>query len=152
MKKILLFIVSVFMLFTLTGCSKTVISTDQVKSIAGNNGYTATDIISQYVEAPQIKEATVFINDANGYQVEFYVLENIDSAIGMYNTNVSKFDQYDVGTKAKATVNGKNYSTYSLTTTDRHRYLSRVDNTLLYADVDVKYKDAVKEFIEKLGY
>ena len=32
MKKVVLFVLGIVMLFTLTGCSKTVVSTDQVKS------------------------------------------------------------------------------------------------------------------------
>jgi hypothetical protein len=152
MKKILLFIVGIFMLFTLTGCSKTSMTTDQVKSLASGKGYNAVDVISQYAEATQVKEATVIQGDNGNFQFEFYVLDTADSAVGMFNTNVVRFDQFDSGTKAKATVNGKNYATYSLTTSDKHRYLSRVDNTLLYVDVDVKYKDEVKTFVEELGY
>lgn len=152
MKKFILSIMGILMLFTLTGCTKTVVSTEQVKSLATGKGYNAVDVISQYAEFTQIKEATV-IQESNGnFQFEFYVLDSADSAINMFNTNVTNFDEFDTGTKAKATVNGKNYATYSLTTTDRHRYLSRVDNTLLYVDIDVKYKDEVKAFVEELDY
>lgn len=152
MKKILLFVVGIFMLFTLTGCSKTSMTTEQVKSLANGHSYNAVDVLSQYAEVAQIKEATVIQGGNGNWQVEFYVLDTTDSAIGMYNTNVTSFDVFDTGTKAKATVSGKNYATYSLTTTDKHRYLGRVDNTLLYVDVDVKYKDEVKAFVDELGY
>ena len=152
MKKILLYVAGVLMLFTLTGCSKTSMTTEQVKSLASGHSYNAVDVLSQYSEVEQIKEATVIQGDNGNWQVEFYVLDTVDSAIGMYNTNVTGFDEFDTGTKAKATVNGKNYGTYSLTTTDKYRYLSRVENTLLYVDVDVKYNDEVKTFIDELGY
>ena len=152
MKKVLLFFVGVLMLFTLTGCSKTSLTTENVKSIASNRGLGVVDVKSQFEGSTQIIEANVIQDGTLAWQVEFYVLDNVDNAISMFNTNVVKFEQYETGANAKVTVSGKNYDTYSLTTTDRYRYLSRVDNTLLYADVDINQKDNVKAFVEELGY
>ncbi len=46
----------------------------------------------------------------------------------------------------------KNYSTYSLTTNGKYKYLSRIDNTLIYIDASDDYKDAIKDIIKELGY
>ena len=53
---------------------------------------------------------------------------------------------------ASATVSMNNYATYSLTTNGKYKYLSRIDNTLVYIDVDESYKDIVKDIMKEIGY
>ncbi len=45
-----------------------------------------------------------------------------------------------------------NYDIYSLTSNGDFMYLCRIDNTLLYIDVEDIYKDEVKEIIDELDY
>ena len=52
----------------------------------------------------------------------------------------------------ESSANIGNYSTYGLTSNGYYMYVSRVDNTLLYAKVSTTYKDAVKSIIKDLGY
>ena len=35
---------------------------------------------------------------------------------------------------------------------DQEKFLSRIDNTLVYIDIDESYKDTVKDLIKEIGY
>ncbi len=150
-RNIILGIVCFLMIFALTGClSKTAITTSEFKTKAENLGYTTTDIISQYASYGYIKEATVA--QSEGYQVEFYVLDDASNATSMFNTNKEDFESYMGNSSSESTVNIGNYSSYTLTSSDYYMHLCRVDNTLLYVKVKDTYKDSVKTLIEDLGY
>ena len=86
------------------------------------------------------------------YQIEFYELSNEENAISMHNTNKTKFESQKSNASASATASMNNYSTYSLTTNGKYKYLSRINNTLVYVDVDENYKDIVKDIMKEIGY
>ena len=139
------------MLFLVTGCGKkTVITTSEFISKAEKAGYQTTDITAQYSSYEYVKEATIAKND--NYQVEFYVIDGEDKAKGMFDTNKADFENSKGSSSSYSTVNLANYSTYALTSSGKYKYIARVDSTLLYIDVDEKYKDDVKKFVKELGY
>lgn len=72
--------------------------------------------------------------------------------VSMYNTNQQKFESQKSNRSTSSTASMKNYSTYSLTTNGKYKYLSRIDNTLIYIDASDDYKDAIKDIIKELGY
>lgn len=150
--RIILCVVCLLMIFSLTGCgSKKAITTDDFKSIAESSSYSIADVTSQYAEFNFINEATV-AQSSDGWQVEFYMLEDKENATNMFNTNKSDFESKKDGFVTESSVNMPNYSTYSLTSGGYYMYLCRVDNTLLYVKVLDTYKDDVKALIKKLGY
>lgn len=150
-KKIILGVLCLLMVFVLTGCGKTAISTSDFKSKADNNGYTTKDVTSQFQSTGIVKEATLAMSN-EGYQVEFYVLSSKDNATSMFNTNKTTFETYKSGATSEGSTNLGDTQTYSLTTSSKYMYLCKVDTTLLFVNVDVKYKDKVKSFVKDLGY
>ena len=151
-RNILLVVLGFIVLFTLTGCgNKTVKATSDFKSIAESKGYTVSDVTSQYSSYPDVTEATV-AQSSSGYQLEFYVLDEIENAKNMFETNRETFDQNKGSNYSHSEVNLGNYSTYSLTNDGYYMYLSRVENTLLYVRVPKSYKDDIKGFVKELGY
>ena len=151
-KNIMLGFVLVMMMFTLTGCgSKNALTTDNFKTISKNNSYAIIDVISQYEVYNYVTEATV-AQSSDGWQVEFYVLSDNAYATGMFNNNKSIFEGYKGSSAVESSSSMGNYETYSLTSDGYYMYLCRVDNTLFYARVEDTYKDAVKNFVEELGY
>ena len=139
------------MLFLVTGCGKkTAITTSEFNSKAEKAGYQTTDITAQYSSYKHVKEATIAKND--NYQVEFYVITSEEEAKGMYETNKSDFENSKGSSSSYSSVELGNYSTYAQTSSGKYKYIARVDSTLLYIDVDEKYKDDVKKFVKELGY
>lgn len=140
------------MLFALTGCgSKQVITTSDFKTKTKSLNYNTADVISQYSSYEYIKEATV-AQSSDGYQVEFYVLDNVDNATSMFNTNKSTFESYKGNFSSESSSSMGNYSSYTLTSGGYYMHLCRVDNTLLYVKVEDTYKEPVESLIKELGY
>ena len=48
--------------------------------------------------------------------------------------------------------NGKNYETYELISNGYYMYVSRIDNTLIYAYNKIEYEKEVKQIIKELKY
>ena len=146
-KKILFTIICFLMLF-ITGCgNKKVITTDDFISKTKEMGYESTDITPQYASYGYIKEATV-ARSKDGYQVEFYVLDDKSHATSMFNTNKSIFESYKGNTSAETSANMGNYSSYTLSSSGYYMHICRVNNTLLYAKVKDQYKENAKKIIE----
>ena len=101
--------------------------------------YTKYDAISQYSSYGYVKEATI-VQSSDGYQVEFYILDDISNAISIFNTNQKNFESYKSNSSVMSTLSSSNYPSYSLTSSGYYFYLCRVDNTLLYVRVSDTYK------------
>ena len=150
-KNIFMGIICLLILF-ITGCgNKKAITTADFISKAKELGYESSDVIPQYASYGYIKEATV-ARSKDGYQAEFYVIEDKDHAVSMFNTNKSIFESYKGNTLAEASANLGNYSSYTLTSSGYYMHICRVDNTLLYVKVKEQYKDNIKKLINELKY
>ena len=83
------------------------------------------------------------------WQADFVTATEAEKAQGMFETNKNKFDEAS-GNMSSTSVG--NYNTYEKNGDGKFMYLCRVDNTLLYINVDEKYKDEAKKLIGTLGY
>ena len=141
-----------FLLVCLTGCgNKNMISKDDFITKAENNDLVVTDATNQYSSYGYITSATI-AQHSDGWQIEFYVLDDAANAQSMFNTNKTNFENSKGGTATETSASMGNYSTYGLTSNGYYMYVSRVDNTLLYVRVKDTYKDKVKDVIKDLGY
>jgi hypothetical protein len=151
-KKILTGVVLISCLVLLTGCgTKKSINVEQFTKIAKEKEYEVVDISKQYESYGYIKSGTVALSNKK-WQVEFYVLEDETGSKNMYNVNKNKFKQEQNGSKTYSEINMKNYDTYTLKANDQYMYISRVNNTLIYCNVQAKYEKDAKAFIKALGY
>lgn len=160
MKKVLIVIgiivvalIGIFVaLFSTLNKEKASMSADTFNNTMVTKGYVMTDTTSQFEQYGNYMTKS-YAAQKSGYQIEFYELSSVENAISMYNTNQQKFEsQKSNDLSTSTTVNLKNYSTYSLTTNGKYKYLSRIDNTLIYVDVDETYKDTVKDIMKEIGY
>jgi len=138
-------------IFKLLNKEKTPISASEFNTTMKNEGYVMTDTTDQFARYGDAVLKS-YAAQKSGYQIEFYELSTEENAISMYNTNKSKFESEKANVSSSTTSNMKNYSTYSLNTNGTYKYLSRIDNTLVYVDVDEDYKDDVKEIMKEIGY
>ena len=152
-RNILLVILCFVVLFTLTGCFEaTVKNTSDFKSLSERNKYTTSDVTSQYSADQNVKEATV-AKISEDSQIEFFVLKDEVSAGKMFITNKIKIDNGKSGSSSTSySSNGPNYSTYSLSYSNKYMYICRVDNTLLYIKALSEFKDNIKKFVKEFGY
>lgn len=151
MKKLSLIAVFVLFALTLTGClNKSVKTTDDFVKLAEEKKMKITNAIDQFGYVDFIEEANVAT--ADGWQVEFYVLSDVVEAEGMYETNVAKFEDKKANSSTETSSEMGNYDSYGLTTAGFYMYVARVENTLIYLDVEEEYKEEAKAFIEEFGY
>lgn len=150
-KKLSLIAVLVLFALTLTGClSKAVKTSDDFIELAEERDMKVTNAIDQFSYLGYIEEATIALSD--GWQVEFYVLSDEANAENMFDTNVAKFESRKTGSSSSISTDMLNNESFGLTTGGAYMYVSRVENTLVYLDVEEEYKEAAVEFIDALGY
>lgn len=150
-KKLSLIAVLVLFALTLTGClSKEVKTTDDFIALAESKEMTAVNAIDQFSYLGYVTEATVATNKE--WQVEFYVLSDEANAVSMFTTNVAKFESKKSGSSSETSTDLTNSQSYGLTSGGAYMYVARVENTLVYLDVDTEYKEEAQAFIEELGY
>ena len=147
---VILFIIGL-LAFNSLNKEKVSISADTFNTTLESKDYVITDTTSQFAQYGNYMVKS-YVAQKSGYQIEFYELSSEENAISMYNTNKTKFESQKTNTSTYATVSMNNYATYSLITNGKYKYLSRIDNTLVYVDVDENYKDPVKEVMEEIGY
>ena len=148
---VIVLIVIILIVFGVLNKEKTPISANTFISTMESKGYTIINTTSQFSQYPNYV-AESYIAKNQDYQIEFYELTNKENAINMYNTNKTKFESQKTDSSSYVTVNMSNYSTYSLTAGGKYKYLARIDNTLVYIDVDENYKDIVKDIMKEIGY
>lgn len=141
----------VFVVFNTLNKEKTPISADTFNTIMEGKGYIMIDSTSQFSQYGNYMSKS-YVAQKTGYQIEFYELSSEENAIDMYNTNKLLFEAQKTNASVSATTSINNYSTYSLTTNGEYKYLSRIDNTFIYVDVDESYKDTVKDLMKEIGY
>ena len=152
LKKVLLVLVIISCLFILTGCGKKKpTDVETFTKIAKDKGYDVVDVSKQYAQYEYVKSGTV-VTSNNDWQIELYILEDEAGAKNMYNINKNIFEKEKHDSKTFSEVTMKNYATYTLKANKQYMYLSRVDNTLLYCNIESKYENKAKEFIKELGY
>lgn len=140
-----------FVGFTMLNKEKTPITANTFNSTMESKGYIMTDSTWQFAQYGNYMTKS-YIAQKAGYQIEFYELSSVENAIDMYNTNKLIFELQETDASVSTTANMKNYSKYSLSTNGKYKYLSRIDNTFIYVDVDESYKDIVKDLMKELGY
>ena len=153
-KKLALIILGMIMILNLTGClqlKKDFIDTEKFVSMAESNDMTVADVLKQYSKYDYILEATVAQNNKDKWQVEFYQLDSPDKAKAMFESN-KEILKNGISAKTEWSKQAGNFGHYSITGDEKYGYLSYIEDTFLYVHVDKKYKEAVQEYVEKLGY
>ena len=151
-KTIIFSIICIFILTAFSGCTKqNAITNSKFEEKAKEKGFTVGDATAQYESYDYIKTATV-AQSPDGWQVEFYVLDEDANAVSMFNTNKQIFETYKGNASVEKSKSVSNYSMYSLVSSGYYMHLYRIDNTLMYVKVDEEYKDAAREFVGSLGY
>ena len=151
-KKVLLCTITLATLFVLTGCTKVALTAEQYKDKMEKLDFDVEDVTSQYKYSNMVKTGYVAIKAGKIFQIEFYELRTESDAVSMYNTNKQKFENEKGSSSINTNVEGKNYSKYTLTTGGKYKVVCRVENTLIYLNVDDEYKNEVKQVLDSLGY
>ena len=155
MKEILIIVGVLVVIFCVGGLvlnrEKNPISSDTFKIIMEGKGYLVSDSIIPLVGYEDFITKSCVVEKEGGY-IAFYELASEGMAELMYSSEQLLIEVDKPKNVISLNTNMKHYSKYSLTAKGRYRYISRIDNTLIYVDVDENYKDMVKDIMKEIGY
>lgn len=144
----------IVMLIGLVGCSliegRTKLGLSEFKEKMENNDFVVVDASGQFANQEHVEG--VYIAQKTGYQIEFFDLNSSENATKVFNGNKSIFDQDKSALSTSSSINLSNFSSYTLKTGGKFKYISKIDDTMLYLNVDEEYEEEVKLILEGLGY
>lgn len=154
MKKKILYVLTLMVVtLTLTGCeNKKAITIDEYKDIMSTNSFVLNDAKNRLSVNSNIKDIYIAANPKDNYQIEFYVLESVDTAKTFFSENKTRFSK-EVGKNKIETKSKKgNSEKYTVTSLGQYRLVSRIENTVIYLDTRESNKKKVDEILKELGY
>ena len=131
---------------------KTVLTAEEFKTQMEEKGYIVEDATYQSTSDDHIDQIYEATSQDNGYKIEFYVFENIEYAKMFYDVNKDAFEDTISSGYLKSSISIKNYSKYSLSSNNKYKVLSRVENTVIYVNENIAYTDAIKNLLNEIGY
>ena len=153
-KKIFLILLLIPCVFMLSGCLKQKsITADQFKNIMAKNGYEVVESTDQYKDIMKVKKSYIALYKDRKFQFELIEFDTIEEAIRIYDINKQKFEDKKTTTAYKyVNIDGKNYSKYRCISGGKYMALTRINNTLMYVDINQEYEKEVNNAIKKFGY
>ena len=115
-------------------------------------GYIVMDAKNQFANYSKIEKVYIATNESYSYQIEFYQISDDAYATSFYNNNKSKFEAAKTENSVETNNDLENNSKYTLTTDDKYKAVSKVNNNIIYLDVKTEYKDTVQKILEELGF
>ena len=133
--------------------NKQPITAGDFKDIMEDKDFEIIDAIDQVDDYDNgIKKAYIALEEDYDYQIEFYKLDEEDDAIDFYKNNKEIFEDSKGSSSVETKVSMGNNSKYTLKTNDEYKVVSRIEDTVIYLNVDDKYEDEVKEILKEMGY
>ena len=133
--------------------NKQPITVSEFKNIMEDKDFEIIDAIDQTDDYDNgIKKAYIALEEDYDYQIEFFKLDEEEDAIDLYKHNKEIFEDSKGSSSVETKVSMGNNSKYTLKTNGEYKVVSRIENTVIYADVDDKYEDEVNEILKEIGY
>lgn len=134
--------------------NKKPVSAKEFESIAKSNGY-IVGIDDQLENSyDYIENVRIAIDTEDNYQIDLYILTDDEYAKEIFENNKAMLDDVakEEGNSSYRETSSSKYDGYSATTSESYLYVARIENTVVYANVNIEHQDEVQEFIKELGY
>ena len=150
---IALILVGLAAFFALKNHKKTPISADEFYKTCSNKGYEMVDSVDQYdsIFGEGVVEES-YIALGENHQIEFLDFADADDAVRVYKGEEEYLETLKGSGSASTSVSFNSYSKCTLTSNGKYHCVSRIEDTMIYIDIDEDYKDEVKETVKELGY
>lgn len=153
MKKIkVLLLIILVVLLSACGIKKEAIDEEEFNRIMTKEGFRISNVYQQVVGYGYFDDAYIAVEKDGKYQIEYYELDEDSNALNFYNANKKIFEASKTDNSIYTNVDLPDNSKYTLTTKDSYKVISRIEDTVVYLDVDKKYKNEVNNILKKLGY
>lgn len=151
MKKYFIKIITIiFILLANCGCTnKSVLSTTAFSSVLKSHDFEIIDITNQYSKEPNIDKVYIGKNK-DKYQIEYFIILNEETAKTIFNENIKAYNNLSGTTKTK--VEGNNFIKYTFLTNSYYVVISKVENTFIYIEAPIDYKNEIDIILEEMNY
>ena len=122
----------------------------EFENIMLSKDFKIIDAKDQFPNTPHLEEALIALND--NYQIEFYVLTNSEYADTMFINNQYNLEANKGDVSSYSTINFANGAKYTLSTNGKFSVITKIDNTLVYLNVDNEHKEDVKLILDEINY
>jgi len=129
---------------------KNPISADSFITQMESEGFTVIDVTSS--TETNGNATKVLIAKKGNYQIEFYQLINKEIGEAVFETNKRIFDEEHSFKTLSLSVSISNHNYYAFNADEDFHMISQIDDTMLYCDASVAYRDEIISIVEKLGY
>ncbi len=148
-KNTLLIFIAVLAL-TLTSCNK---SPQTVKGFCDTmqaKGFEVKDISSTL----ENKDITLAAYSAvcENYQISYGVAVDAKNCKSMFENAMNVYDEQFPSRTGSLELSYGNYNYCAFTSGDTFCLVSRIDNTMLYAVADKRYRNEIEDYVDALGY
>ena len=148
-KKILLgIILSFIVLFTMTGCGKKALSSNEFMSEAIKYGLKVNPTISYANDDAEVTTAT----SKNDWEIEFYNCENYRASLRIFNAFEDKIDNAHNTGSSITHIDLFNYKKCTYTSSESYIVASKIGNTVVYVETNADNKKDVQEFLKTIDY
>lgn len=153
MKKIKILMLLVFaFLLSACGTKKEALDEENFRRIMTDTGFTIVDVEKQFEEYGYFDDALIALEQTSNYQIEFYELENEGYAKSFYDNNKEIFEASKTDKSIYTNLDLTERNKYTLVTETEYKVISRIEDTVIYINVNKEYKDEVNNILKKLGY
>ena len=139
--------------FVITGCSnkvKEIKTLNDFDSVCTSLGFEANDNLQNYQTDSYIVGSRIVNLDE--YKVEMIIYDNEDNASKVQEEQIDTFLKVRNTLVTVVKDKGKNYYEFKMVTNGYYMVSTRIENTLIFAQLPVDYKDKVDSIMDKLGY
>lgn len=149
-KKIAVVLLVGVSLLLMTACAaKEALAVTAFNEIMGEAGYSIKDV-TETINVDYVETISLAVKE--DYQLEFYVFDDKDSAVSVFEQSRSVFEANAGDVSATLAKNIGNYNFYSSNSDGIYRMVARIDNTMLYVVADAAYKEEITKMVKELGY
>lgn len=151
--KLLLLLSLILILFiSLTYLKKdNILSIDKFDKIVKKENLKTVDVKDSF-DTENINDAIIAYNKYGDYQIEYIIFNDVETTKSAFLINKNDFKTDKNDNDIETFESSKKSSKYELITKEKYMYISRIDNSLIYVNTDITYKDETKNIIDKLGY
>jgi len=152
--KIIVFFLCITMItVSFVGCSsKMPITSNQFSQTMIAANFTVENVTARTQTNGLATSVIVAVKDDGSYQIEFWELTDGEVGKNVYNNNKKQLSKEHSSKAVLSEFNLGNYNYYAFTADGNFHMVTRIDNTMLYCEVDKEYKEEIIDFAEQLGY
>lgn len=91
-------------------------------------------------------------NDENEYRINFYELKDENHTFYLYYDAILSTEKNNTGEFLEAKEENGNYYKYAALTNGYYEVIIKIDNTLIYGQIDANKRDELDSILNELGY